>query len=117
MLDIMLDKDGDIAVTALGDIRTTESVRQAVKIRLKWIFSEWRLGPDYGFPWFEEVFVRNPNIPKIKQLVKDEIMKVDEVEDAEVIKAAYDPRTRTAAFTYTVTIDEFTYREEVTLYG
>ena len=83
MLDIKLNADGDLDVSAFGDISTTESVRQAVLIRLRWIYDEWRLGPEYGFPWFEEVFVKNPNTVKIKQLIREEILKVSEVRAAE----------------------------------
>ena len=79
MTDIMLDKAGDIKVSAVGDISLTESVRQAVLIRLRWIYQEWRLGPTMGFPWFEEVFVKNPNTVKIRQLIRDEIMQVEGV--------------------------------------
>ena len=57
MTDIKLGKDGDIVVSAVGDISLTESVRQAVLIRLRWIYQEWRLGPEMGFPWFEEIFI------------------------------------------------------------
>jgi hypothetical protein len=117
MLDIKLNADGDLDVNAFGDISTTESVRQAVLIRLRWIYDEWRLGPEYGFPWFEEVFVKNPNTVKIKQLIREEILKVSEVRAAEVMKVDYDPAKRTAKFYYTVKVGEETYREEVTLYG
>lgn len=117
MFDIRLNADGDIDVTAGGDIRTTESVKQAVLIRLRWIYDEWRLGPEYGFPWFEEVFVKNPNTVKIKQLIREEILKVNEVEAAEVTKAEYDPKKREARFWYAIRVGEETYREEVTLYG
>lgn len=117
MLDIRLNEDGDIAISENGDISMTESVRQAVEVRLRWIYDEWRLGPEYGFPWFEEVFVKNPNTVKIKQLIREEILKVDEVKAAEVTKVEYDPAKRTAMFYYTVRVGEETYREEVTLYG
>ncbi len=117
MLDIKLNADGDLDVSTFGDISMTESVRQAVLIRLRWIYDEWRLGPEYGFPWFEEVFVKNPNTIKIKQLVREEILKVSEVRAAEVTKIDYDPAKRTAKFYYTVKVGEETYREEVTLYG
>ena len=60
MIDILLEEDGDIAVSEVGDISITNSVRQAVLIRLRWIYNEWRLGPELGFPWFEQVFVKNP---------------------------------------------------------
>ena len=38
MVDIKLNRDGDIDVSAVGDISLTESVRQAVLIRLRWIY-------------------------------------------------------------------------------
>ena len=118
MLDIMLDlKTGDLKVSALGDISLTESVRQAVLIRLRWIYGEWRLGKEFGFPWFEEVFVKNPNTVKIRQLVRDEIMKVDGVTSAEVISFDYDRAKRAATIVYTCSVGEATFREEVTLYG
>ena len=116
MTDIMLDKAGDIKVSAVGDISLTESVRQAVLIRLRWIYQEWRLGPTMGFPWFEEVFVKNPNTVKIRQLIRDEIMQVEGV-TAEVISVDYNRAKREAKFVYTCTVDEATFREEVTLYG
>lgn len=117
MLDIMLDAEGDIKVSPIGDISMTESVRQAVRIRLRWIYSEWRLGPEYGFPWFEEVFVKEPNTVKIRQLIRDEIMKVDEVTAAEVTSVTYDRAKRAATFVYTCSVGEAVFREEVTLYG
>lgn len=117
MLDIKLNAEGDLDVSTSGDISMTESVRQAVLIRLRWIYDEWRLGPEYGFPWFEEVFVKKPNTVKIKQLIREEILKVSEVRAADVTKVDYDPAKRTAKFYYTVKVGEETYREEVTLYG
>lgn len=117
MLDIRLNEDGDIAISKNGDISTTESVRQAVMIRLRWIYDEWRLGPELGFPWFEGVFIKNPNTIKIKTLVRDEILKVKEVKAATVTSVDYNPAKRTATFRYTVTVGEDTFREEVTLYG
>lgn len=117
MVDIRLNKGGDIDVSAVGDISLTESIRQAVLIRLRWIYNEWRLGPEMGFPWFEEVFIKNPNTVKIRQLIRDEIMQVDGVNAADVMSVDYDRKKRTATFIYTCTVGEATYREEVTLYG
>lgn len=117
MVDIRLGKNGDIDVSAVGDIFITESVRQAVLIRLRWFFGEWRLGPDMGFKWFEEVFVKNPNTFKIRQLIREEILKVNEVVSATVTSVKYDPAKRACTFIYQFSTDEDTYREEVTLYG
>jgi len=117
MLDILLDRDGDIKVSALGDISTTQSVRQAVLIRLRWIFNEWRLGPEFGFPWFEEVFVKNPNTVKIRQLVRDEIMKVKEVTAANIDVLIYDPKQRCISIVYTCSVGEAVFKEEVKMYA
>lgn len=117
MLDIQLDKNGDLAVSETGDIFMTQSVKQAVLIRLRWIYNEWRLGPELGFPWFEEVFVKNPNTFKIRQLIREEILKVNEVVSATVTSVKYDPAKRACTFAYQFSTDEDTYREEVTLYG
>ena len=117
MTDILLNTDGDLAITPTGDISLTDSVRQAVLVRLRWIYGEWRLGPDLGFPWFEEVLVKNPNTVKIRSLIRDEILKVEGVEDAKVTNVKYDPAKRAATFYFTCAINGETYNEEVTLYG
>lgn len=117
MTDIMLRTDGDITVSDMGDISLTESVRQAILVRLRWIYGEWRLGPSYGFPWFEEVFVKNPNTAKIRHLIREEIMSVEEVTAAEVLSVSFDKKSRAATFLYEATVAEETFREEVTLYA
>ena len=116
MVDIKLNKSGDIDVSAVGDISLTTSIRQAVLIRLRWIYGEWKLRPDYGFHWFEEVFVKNPNLVKIRGLIRDEILQVEGVKAAEVTAVKYDKERREASIAYTLTVDEGTFREEVTLY-
>lgn len=117
MPDIKLNHDGDIAVSDTGDIAITNSVRQAVVIRLRWIYGEWKLGPEMGFPWFEEVFKKNPNIQKVQHLLREEIMKVEGVTAATVNVVEYDKGKRTVRIAYTVTADKETYKEEVTLYA
>lgn len=116
MTDIMLGADGDIVISDTGDIFVTESVCQAILVRLRWIYNEWRLGPEYGFPWFEEVWVKNPNEVKIRHLIREQIMSVDEVISARVISFDFDKKHRTVKIVYEAVTDEETFREEVTLY-
>lgn len=113
MFDILLDRNGDILVSDIGDISLTESVRQAVLIRLRWIYDEWRLGPELGFPWFEEVWVKNPNIIKLKQLIRNEIMEVDGVTDATVDDIIFDKHKRNARVMFSFSVEEEKFREEV----
>lgn len=115
MLDILLDRNGDILVSGTGDLTVSESVRQAVMVRLRWIYNEWRLGPELGFPWFESVLVKNPDKATIRQLIRSEIMKVEQVRDAAVTSFEFDHKERTARISYTITVGDETFREEVTL--
>lgn len=115
MKDIRLNDAGDIAVTEYGDITLTESVKQKILIRLRWIKEEWRLGPDLGFSWFEDVLVKNPNLDNIQQLLREEILEVEGVTDAEVTEVKYNARERKATFLFAYTVDEETYKEEVTI--
>ena len=113
MLDILLNREGDLHITEQGDIRLTESVRQAVKIRLLWFFKEWRFAPQNGVPYFEEILVKGPNLERIRRIVKNEVQSVDAVNGVRNITVEYNKPTREARIFYTLIVGEETYREEV----
>ncbi len=116
MADILLDEHGDIWIDeSRGDIRLTDSIRQEVKIHLLWLFDEWRLGPSLGFPWFESVLIKNPNIPKIRTRIREEVMSVEGVTSCTITGTSHNRRDRTAVFTFTFTIGEEEYEEEIAL--
>lgn|GEM_PF-3755842 len=62
VFDILLTPDGDLNITENGDIQLPESVRQAIRIRLLWFFSEWRFAPEIGVPYFEDFLIKNLTI-------------------------------------------------------
>lgn len=115
MPDIKMTSSGDIFVSDGGDIALTDSVRQAVLIKVKWILNEWRLGPDFGFPWYEEVLVKNPDLAKIRSLLRSAIMGVDGVLSATVNEANIDRQKRMLSVKITFVVGETTYREELTM--
>lgn len=117
MFDVKLNANGDLDVNDTGDISLTESIRQCVSVRLKWMHNEWRLGPELGFSWYEDVFVKNPNIERIKMLIRNEISQVEGVKNVSVTDVEYDKQKRTATFSFIYDVDEETFREEVTLNG
>ena len=110
MLDILLDRDGDLKVSETGDISLTESVRQAIIIRLRWFLGEWRLGPGNGLDYWGTVLVKNPNLVKIRQAIRDEIMSVDEVNE---VQLDHDVKERTLTVRFEAVTDEETIRDEV----
>ena len=115
MKDILLTADGDLHITEQGDIRLTDSVRQAVRVRLLWFFNEWRFWPDTGVPYFEDILTKNPDIQRIRRIVRDEAMTVDGVIEARDITITIDASARSALIVFFIVVGEETYREEVTI--
>lgn len=115
MADLRLNDDGDLYITEHGDIELTDSICQAVLIRLRWIETEWRLGPELGVPYFTDVLVKNPNMPYIAQLMKNEILSVEGVTSAEVEDYSYSSTERTASFSLRFAVGNEAYEKEVKL--
>lgn len=115
MQDLLLTPGGDLLFDDTGDIIITNSVRQAIIIRLRWFLGEWRLGPLLGVPYYEDVLVKNPNLARIKQIFRDAILEVEEVDDATVLNFKMNNRTRNAALSFEAIVGEEIIREEVTL--
>ena len=113
MLDILLTPDGDLRVTEWGDIGLTESIRQAIRIRLLWFFEEWRFAPQYGVPYYEAILIKNPNLERIRRIIKNEVQSVDGVTSARNIRIDHDKSSRKARIFYEAVVGEETYREEV----
>lgn len=113
MIDLRLNAEGDLELSDAGDISVTDSIVQAVRIRLLWFFGEWRLGPGMGFPYFEHLFVKNPNEAKLRHLIRETVMEVEGVTDVTEISFSIDRKTRQAAIALAFTTDEDTFREEV----
>ena len=117
MLDLLLSPEGDLCISEAGDIGLTNSIRQAVRIRLQWFFDEWRFAPQFGVPYLEEILVKNPNRERIRQLVRDEAASVDGVVDAKNVSVAIDRQSRTASVSLDVVAAEGAYREEVLIHA
>jgi hypothetical protein len=114
--DILLDNDGDILVGETSDISLRHSIRQDVKIRLQWFFEEWRFAPEVGMPYFEDVFVKNPNTDLIAQRVREEVMKADGVEEVRDVTVTVNNMTRKAAIKFMFITAYGSFREEVTIH-
>lgn len=113
MYDLKLDKAGDIEISENGDVALTQSVRQAVSIRLRWLFGEWRFAPENGVPYFDEILVKRPDIDRIKQILREEIMDVDGMTDVKNMKVSIDSVSRAAFISFDGTADGENFREEV----
>lgn len=118
MKDIQLTSNGDLFVNPqTGDIEITDSVAQAIRIRLLWFWQEWRLGTQYGVPYYEDVLVKNPSIIRIKQVIREAIMSVKEVSALKELEVEMkDDRTCHISYVAAIPGAEDV-SEEVSLYG
>lgn len=99
MKDLLLNKDGDLVVNPTTGVTITDSVAQAIAIRLQWFFNEWRFAPQYGVPYFEEILVKNPRDLRVRQIIRDEILSVEEVEQVTKLNIVMKP-DRSALITF-----------------
>lgn len=112
MFDLLLDRSGDLQISADGDLSLTNSVAQAIMIRLRWFLSEWKFCPECGLPYYEEILIKNASALRAKQLIREQIMSVDEVQDVTELSVISDPAKRTMLVRYTAVTDTGQIREE-----
>ena len=107
--DIALNaKTHDIIVDG-GNLRlidNKERIAQQLRITLWEWLGEWFLDARDGVPYREHILVKNPNMKHIRQVLSDNIMKVDGVNRIDELNLNYDPKSRTLIVTFAVDTDE-----------
>ncbi len=121
MTDILLctggDYEGDLELTDSGDIQIGSRLYQDIKTAISWIEGEWRLGPDLGLPWYEDILVKNPNLDLVRQDIINAITDIDGVTGADVDILEFDRASRKIKITFTATTDDEAYSGEAIIGG
>ena len=119
MLDIKTcedgDYEGDLELTEDGDIQLCNNILQNACISILWISGEWRFAPDLGLPLFDDILMKSPNTELIRQEIRDALLNVDGVQDADIDLLEFNPKQRSMTFRFTVTAGGETYSKEVTV--
>lgn len=104
----LLIQDGDIVL-----IDNAERVAQQVKIKLKSFLSEWFLDTTYGVPYLEEILVKNPSLDHVRNILRQQILDVDDVSSVTSLTLNLDKQSRvlTVDFTCETTYGLVTDRE------
>lgn len=103
--DIQMTRSGDIALSKF-DILATDSIEQAILIKLRWFFGEWVYQTEFGVDWFGKVLVKNPNSLLIRRLIEDTILSVDGVTSVEDLTLTVNKKTRNGNISFIVhTVD------------
>lgn len=115
MKDVLLNYGGDLYLSRNGDIEFTDSVSQAIRIRLLWFLGEWRINKTFGMPYYDEVYIKNPSLTLLEDRIRREILTVDEVVSVESVNVAVDANERKATVRFVALTDKETIQEEVML--
>lgn len=99
--------DGDLAIEGgrfvlIGGL---EAVAQNVAQRLRLFQGEWPFDTSAGFPYYQRVFVKNPNLPAIRALVRQAILATPGIREVTELMLTLDARTRIATGTYSAITD------------
>ena len=114
MKDILLDDNGDIYVSKDADIVVTDSILQAIRIRLRWFLGECALyDENVGTDYYGVILLKNPDFVLASSEIRSQIMLVDGVADVPTVDISINAKTREAVISYTVKTDTETYRDEV----
>ena len=117
MKDILLDNNGDIYINEESDIELTDSVLQAVRIRLKWFLGECSLyDEEVGTDYYGVILVKNPDKTLAATEIRSQIMLVDEVTDVLSVDITVDSLTRKGKISYIFKTDTGTYGDEVKIW-
>jgi hypothetical protein len=109
MRDLRIDPStGDLDITS-GDIQVCEgadALRQRLLIKLNTFRGEWFLNTEFGVPYFQEIFIKNPELDVLEAAFKDQIMGTAGVKTLEKFELDYDAATRRLSLSFEVGTDD-----------
>jgi hypothetical protein len=82
--------DGDLML-----IDNAERIAQQVKIKLKSFLGEWFLDTIYGVPYWEDILVKNPSLGHIRNILRQQILDVDDVAAVTSLSLTLNSQSRT----------------------
>lgn len=103
------DTNGDLLVTN-GKIALITDPASAGALRLRNQFQiflgEWFLDSRIGMPYYQEVFVKNPNLGVLSQLFRGVILKTPGVKSVDRLQVTFNNATRNANVSFAATWDD-----------
>lgn len=91
--DILLDADGDLDMTD-GDLKMEVSIAQSISIRLKYFSGEWFLDTTKGLPYFDLIYVKNPNLTHVSSIFRQCILQTPGVTSLDKFEVSFNVATR-----------------------
>lgn len=97
-MDIALDGSGDIDLT--GDtmrlVDGDDAIRQQLTIRYQFVKGEWQNDTRVGIPYFEDVWIKNPDFNIIRGLFRQATVTCPGIDTIRTLGINVDGKTRRA---------------------
>ena len=109
-MNLLLTSDGDIDFSNnnFSMVDGVKEIEQMLYVNLRTFQGEWFLDTTLGVPYFQSIFIKNPNIADVDSLIKNAIVNTqsasDGVDQITAFNSVYDPKARTYSVTFTVTL-------------
>jgi hypothetical protein len=107
MSTLKLDTNGDLAVennslVILDDL--VEETAQRLATKFKFFLGEWHLEPRAGFPLFDRVLIKSPDLADLRALYREAILEDEAVNTLESLTFDLDSATRVLSVSYEATL-------------
>lgn len=105
--DLLLDADGDLAFVG-GDVAFVsgvDAIRQDAACRLRFVRGEWPLAPSVGVEYHEAIFVKAPDLARIRAIYTRELLATPGIVSVESVDLSLDASTRKLSGTFRATAD------------
>lgn len=108
---------GDLYINSLGDLgylkntTSSEKVRatiQGIGQRLKQFRGEWFMNLLEGVPYFQEILIKNPDIPIIRGLIYRAIITYPGIVRVDELTLDFDKSARSLTISFNCTLDDGT---------
>ena len=97
--DVVLD-GADLALVSDG-----AAIVQAVRSRLRLFLGEWFADLSVGVPWFQSVFVKNPNLVAVRSAIRSAIVETPGIAELVSYSQTFNAVTRTLTVAFSATTD------------
>jgi len=105
MKDLALDKDTHDLIYTGSDLLMVDEldqIEQSLKERLLFYRQEWFLDTTSGIPFYDDILVKNPNVPNIENIIKAEIMDTPEAIELLSFKSEFDAPARSYSVSFSL---------------
>lgn len=90
----LVEATGDIEIPP-RIIKGVDAIRQQIRSRLLFFRGEWFLDKRQGMPYYQAVFVKNPNIALVQSVFRQAILSTPGVKSIAKLETTLDAATRT----------------------